>query len=63
MKKNRMLIDKILATSGHTATTLSEILDLNSEELLKQETKHSQNKLTELLNFLNEYTLKEYLFD
>lgn len=63
MKKNKIILDKILLISGHTVTTLSEILDVNPEELLQQETEDSRNKLSELLDFLKEYPLKEYLFD
>lgn len=63
MKKNKIILDKILLISGHTVTTLSEILDVNPEELLQQETEDSQNKLSELLDFLKEYPLKEYLFE
>lgn len=63
MQKNKLIIERILARSGHTVTTLSEILDVNPQELLQQETDQSQNKLEELLSFLKDYALNEYLLD
>ena len=63
IEKNEMIIDKILAKSGHTITTLCEILDVNPNELLHQKTECSRKKLAEFLKFLKEYSLNEYLFD